>query len=81
MSNIILYSKTGCPWGDEVRDFLNLKNIPFEEREMLGNPAFKDECIAKSGQWKCPTLDIDGHLLADTDAKAVEEYLGKISKS
>ncbi|MDB5204176.1 MAG: monothiol glutaredoxin [Candidatus Taylorbacteria bacterium] len=72
---IIFYSKTGCPWGDEVRDLLTTKNIPFEEREMISHPEFMKECIDKSGQSKCPTLDIDGFILADTDAKAVEEYL------
>lgn len=77
---IIFYSKTGCPWGDEVRDLLTSKNTPFEEREMYSQPEFKEECIAKSGQWKCPTLDIDGHILADTDAKAVEEYLATYNK-
>lgn len=77
---IILYTKTGCPWGDEVREFLTSKNISFTEKEMLSNPTHKDECIAKSGQWKCPTLDIDGHILADSDAKQVEGYLGSISQ-
>ncbi|MES2224261.1 MAG: glutaredoxin domain-containing protein [Patescibacteria group bacterium] len=73
--NIIFYSKTGCPWGDEVRNLLTSKNIAFEEREMNSHPEFKEECISKSGQSKCPTLDIDGFILADTDAKSVEEYL------
>ncbi len=81
MSNIILYSKIGCPWGDEVRDFLNSKNITFTEKEMLSNPQFKDECITKSGQWKCPTLDIDGHILADSDADQVQKYLESLQVS
>lgn len=76
--NIIVYTKTGCPWGVEVLNFLKSKNIPFEEREMFGNPSFKDECIQKSGQWKCPTIDIDGHILPDSDAKQLEEYLNSI---
>ncbi len=80
MENIIVYTKTGCPWGIEVIDFLNSKNIPFIEKDMFGNPDFKDECISKSGQWKCPTLDINGHILADSDANQVEEYLKSISK-
>lgn len=78
---IIFYSKTGCPWGDDVRDFLDDKNIPFVEKEMLGNPAFKDECITKSGQWKCPTLDIDGHILADSDVDQVHRYLESLQVS
>lgn len=80
MNNIIVYTKTGCPWGIEVINFLNSKGIFFTEKEMLSNPEFKDECISKTGQWKCPTLDIDGHILADSDAKSVENYLNTISK-
>jgi len=77
---IILYTKTGCPWGIEVVDFLNSNNISFEERNMTLNEAYKEEAITKSGQFKCPTLDIDGHILADSDAKQVEEYLKKIGQ-
>ena len=80
MTNIIFYSKAGCPWGTEVREFLTSRNIPFVEKEMMHNPEFKEECIQKTGQSKCPTLDIDGHYLTDSDAKAVEEYLRQISK-
>lgn len=78
MANIILYTKSGCHWGQEVIDFLDSKNIPFEERNMTNSEAFKQEAIEKSGQWKCPTLDIDGHILANSDAEQVENYLKEI---
>ncbi len=73
--NIILYTKRGCPWCDEVRLFLNTKNVAFEEREVLSNKAYFDEMVAKSGQQKAPTLDIDGHILADSDEAQVRTYL------
>lgn len=76
--NILVYTKTGCPWGKQVVDFLNAKNLPFEERNMTEHEEFKKEAIEKSGIFKCPTLDIDGHILADSDAKAVESYLVSI---
>ncbi len=75
--NIVVYTKTGCGWAEEVKDFLNTHNIPFEERDMLVHPKYKDEAIVKSGQWKSPTLDIDGDILPDSDAAQVEEYLKK----
>lgn len=75
MPNIILYTKTGCPWGKQVIDFLNEKQIPFEERNMTEVESYRLEAIDKSGQWKCPTLDIEGHILPDSDAKQVEQYL------
>lgn len=72
---IIVYTKTGCPWGQDVLNFLTKTKLQFEEKEMLSNEANKEECIKKTGQWKCPTLDIDGHFLPDSDAKQLEEYL------
>lgn len=76
--HIILYTKTGCPWGTQAIRFLEEKNIPFEERNMTENDAYRLEAIDKSGQWKCPTLDIEGHILADSDSKQIESYLVSI---
>lgn len=73
--NIIIYTKTGCPWCADALELLKDKNIPFEEREVRGNPAYFDELVKKSGQNKTPTLDIDGYILADSDAEAIEAYL------
>lgn len=76
--NIIVFTKTGCPWGAQVLDFLKSKNLSFEERNMTLNETFKKEAIEKSGIFKCPTIDIDGHILADSDAKQLEDYLKEI---
>ena len=81
--NIILYTKRGCPWCDAVRSFLKINNLPFEEREVLSSKEYFDEMVAKSGQQKAPTLDIDGHILADSDEEQVKAYLeekGVLSK-
>ena len=56
-------------------DFLNERGVEYEEREVRNNPKFMDEMIKKSGQSKAPTLDIDGHILADSDKEQVEKYL------
>lgn len=71
---IIIYTKIGCPWCEGVLDFLNEKKIIFEEREVRGSKEYFDEMVAKSGQTKAPTLDIDGFILADSDRDQVEKY-------
>ncbi|HYC34464.1 MAG TPA: glutaredoxin family protein [Candidatus Paceibacterota bacterium] len=76
--NIIVYTKTGCPWRDEVLDFLEETGVSFEERNMSENNEFRKEAIEKSGVAICPTLDIDGHILADSDAAEVRSYLKSI---
>ncbi|TAK57516.1 glutaredoxin family protein [Patescibacteria group bacterium] len=73
--NIILYTKKGCPWCDGVRALLDEKKVSYEEREVTSSKKFFDEMIAKSGQSKAPTLDIDGEILADSDKDQVAEYL------
>lgn len=72
---MIIYTKTGCPWCKDALKFLRDNKVAFEEREVLGNPAFFEELKTKSGQSKTPTLDIDGEILADTDAAAIEAFL------
>ena len=72
---IILYTKEGCPWCDEVRDLLKQEHVDFEERECRSNPEYFNELVQKSGQTLTPTLDVDGEILADSDAPAVREFL------
>lgn len=75
--HIIVYTKTGCPWCIEVLQFLEKYHIPFEEREVRSNQEYFDELVKKSGQEKTPTFDVDGEILADSDAGQIEEYLKK----
>lgn len=76
---LLLYTKTGCPWCRAVLDFLREKRVAFEEREVRGNPAYFAELVAKSGQTKAPTVDLDGEILADTDVEAVQKFLAEKS--
>ena len=70
--NIILYTKTGCPWCKGVLDLFKEKNVKFEERDVLTSKTFFDELISKSGQNKTPTMEIDGIIVAsDSDKEAI----------
>ena len=75
--NLIVYTKTGCPWCNDVLAFLRGKKVAFEEREVRGNKVFMDEMVEKSGQTKAPTLDLNGEIIADTDREAAEVFLKK----
>ena len=75
--NIILYTKAGCPWCIGVLDLFKEKNVKFEEREVRGNPAYFAELVAKSGQNKTPTFDIDGEIIADSDKEQITAFLKK----
>ncbi len=73
--SLIIYTKTGCPWCIGALTFLNTAGVEYEEREVRSNPDFMKELEEKSGQTKAPTIDLDGEILADTDAQAIELFL------
>lgn len=74
---IILYTKPNCGWCDEVRDLLDKKGIDFEERNVYEKPEYFEELIAKSKQTLTPTIDIDGEIIADSDAEEISAYFKK----
>lgn len=73
--SLIVYTKDGCPWCEDVLKLLNTKRVEYEEREVRGNKVFFDEMVQKSNQDKAPTIDYNGIILADTDADAIEQFL------
>ncbi len=73
--SLIIYTKTGCPWCKEALEMLRKNDVSYEERQVLGNDAFYKELVEKSGQNKTPTIDLDGAILADSDAEAIKKFL------
>lgn len=60
-----LYIKTGCPWCEDVVEYLEDKGIDYEEIVVTGDREAMQEMIDLSGQSKAPTMDWDGDVLAD----------------
>jgi monothiol glutaredoxin len=72
---IIAYLKTSCGWSAGVRAVLAKDNLPYTEKDIIQNPAFRWEMETKSGQPLSPCVEINGHMLADVSGDEVEEYL------
>lgn len=77
MSLPILYIKPGCPWCDDVVDFLNRKRIEVETIIVSGNREAMQEMIELSGQSKAPTMDWHGEVLADFGVDELIPFLKK----
>jgi len=58
-----------------VRAVLAKYNLPYTEKDIIQNPAFRWEMEAKSGQPLSPCVEINGHMLADVSGEEVERYL------
>ena len=64
--------KPSCGWSNGVRAVLRKYNLPFEDRDIINNPAFRWEMEQKSGQSLQPTLEINGTMLADISGEELE---------
>ena len=73
-----LYIKPGCPWCDEVVDYLDRKHIEVETIVVSGNREAMQEMVALSGQSKAPTMDWDGEVLADFGVDELIPFLKKL---
>jgi glutaredoxin len=72
---ITAYLKTYCGWSAGVRAVLAKYNLPYAEKDIIQNPAFRWEMETKSGQPLSPCVEINGKMLADVSGEEVEKYL------
>lgn len=72
---ITAYLKTTCGWSNGVRAVMAKYNLPYTEKDIIKNPAFRFEMEQRSGQPLSPCVEIDGVMLADISGEEVEKYL------
>ncbi len=72
---VTAYLKTYCGWSAGVRAVLAKYNLPYTEKDIIQNPAFRWEMETKSGQPLSPCVVINDHMLADVSGEEVERYL------
>ena len=72
---ITAYLKTTCGWSNGVRAVLAKYNLPYTEKDIIQNPAFRWEMETKTGQPLSPCVEINDKILADVSGDEVEQYL------
>ena len=72
---IIAYLKPTCGWSNGVRAVLKKYDLPYEDRDIINDPAQREEMVEKSGQMLSPCVQINGHMLADVSGEEVEAWL------
>ena len=50
-------------------------DLPYEEKDIIQNPAFRWEMEQKSGQPLSPCVEVNGMMLADVSGEEVEAWL------
>src|SRR3712207_3852121 len=72
---ITAYLKTHCGWSAGVRAVLAKYNLPYNEKDIIQNPAFRWEMETKSGQPLSPCVEVNGKMVADVSGEELEQYL------
>jgi monothiol glutaredoxin len=72
---IIAYLKPGCGWSQGVRAVLRKYDLPYEDRDIIADPAQRQEMIEKTGQMLSPCVEVNGQMLPDVSGDEVEAYL------
>jgi monothiol glutaredoxin len=72
---ITAYLKTTCGWSKGVRAMLAKYDLPYTEKDIIQNPAYRQEMEQKTGQPLSPCVEVNGVMLADVSGEEVETYL------
>ncbi len=72
---ITAYLKTFCGWSEGVRAIFRKYDLPFEEKDIIKNPAFRWEMEQKSGQPLSPCVIVNGTMLPDVSGEEVEAWM------
>jgi glutaredoxin len=72
---IVAYLKPACGWSKGVRAVFRKYDLPYDDRDIMNDPAFRQEMIEKSGQRLSPCVEINGEMLADISGEELEAFL------
>ena len=78
---ITAYLKTHCGWSAGVRAVFAKYDLPFTEKDIIQNPAFRWEMETKSGQPLSPCVEINGKMLPDVSGEEVEKFFRSLHRA
>ena len=71
---IRLFIKPGCPWCDEAIEWLDARLITYETLDVIRSAEARHEMRELTDQTRAPSIDVDGHILADFGADELEVW-------
>ncbi|MGA1864965.1 MAG: glutaredoxin family protein [bacterium] len=76
MKKVKVYSTSACPYCRMLKDFLQGKNVPFENVDVGEDHEAAKEMKEKSGQFGVPVVDIEGKIIVGFDKEEITKELG-----
>ena len=72
---IVAYLKPSCGWSRGVRAVFRKYDLLYEDRDIINDPAQREEMVVKSGQPLSPCVEVNGQMLADISGEELEQFL------
>jgi monothiol glutaredoxin len=73
-TSVRLFIKPGCAWCHEAMDWLHAHGVAYELLNVRSDPAARHEMFELTGQSLAPSIEVDGHVLADFGTDELEEW-------
>lgn len=81
MAQVILYTKTYCPYSKACKEWLQEKGVEYDEKTIDNNPEQMSEMESKSGErTDTPQVFINGHHIGSFDDLKALEAQGELNK-
>ena len=80
MTQLKIYTTDFCSWCDRAKRILESRGIEFEEINIHGNPAMRDEIEALTGRRDVPQIFIQDQHIGDDDDLAKLVQTGNLDK-
>lgn len=81
MADVVLYTKTYCPFSKECKEFLKERGVEFDEKILDNDPATIAEMEAKTGErTDTPQVFVNGHHIGTFDDLKALDKIGKLNK-
>ncbi|MBI2634044.1 glutaredoxin 3 [Candidatus Peregrinibacteria bacterium] len=81
MAEIVVYTKSYCPFSKECKDFLKTKRVDFDEKMIDNDPALEQEMEQKSDhRTDTPQVFINGHHIGSFDDLKALEATGQLDE-
>ncbi|MBI4975101.1 glutaredoxin 3 [Candidatus Peregrinibacteria bacterium] len=81
MADVVLYTKSYCPYSKECKEMLEKKGVKYEELIIDQDPALEKEMEMKSGErTDTPQVFINGHHIGSGDDLKALDGSGELNK-
>jgi glutaredoxin 3 len=74
-TEIKVYNRPSCSWGEKLITWLKKNNHPFQELDTTEEKVYRDEVLNKSGQMALPVIDIAGKIIVGFQEDLIKKAL------